>query len=150
MARSIEAPFRREFPISLKGILGDSNGIYVGDIKTLHISMNPVNSADGFIEGKIGRDGLWTTIPFTLTEGKTGAIDISEIEYVRFTVTRVDKLTDLNMFGYQEQSKPDILQVELSQADVDRSTETLSTLKDIKKELKRLNTYMHIITGEEI
>lgn len=149
MARSIEAPFRREFMITSKGVLGGGD-IYVGDIKTLYIGMYPTASAAGVIEGKIGRDGKYTIIPFSLTEGRSGPIDVSGIEFIKFTASIVSEPTDINMFGYYDAVNNEETIIRYNEDEEDRSIITVSLLEDIKEELQKLNLHMSVITGEEI
>ena len=149
MARSIEAPFRREFTITQIGELG-SGDLYVGDIKTLYLSVNPTTSANGVIRGKIGRDGQYFDVPFTLTEGRSGPIDISEVEYITFVASVVNAPTDLNLFGYYDVIDNKHVTVTYNQDEIDRNILKVSLLEDIKEELQKLNLHMSIITGEDL
>ena len=149
MARSLDAPFKREFTITETGILGPGD-IYVGDIKTLYISMNPTSSAKGVIQGKIGRDGKYFDVPFTITEGRSGALDISEVEYIRFVASVVTGQTDLNLFGYYDVIDNKQVTVTYNQDEMDRNILKVSLLEDIKEELQKLNFHMSMITGEDL
>lgn len=150
MARSDKAPFKREFDFNVAGILGGGEGMYVGDIKTIYIDMNPINTATGFIEGKIGRDGKWFKVPYSLDEGRSGAVDVTEVEYIKFVVDTVQESTSINMFGYYDAPQNKEIEITFKEADQNRNIEQLCTIIDIKEELIKLNTYMKIITGEDI
>lgn len=150
MARSLDAPFRREFTFSTSGFLGPKEGIYVGDIKTIYINVEPLGKAEGSIQGKIGRGGDFFNIPFSLKEGLTGAIDVSGVEYIRFRADDVSTETTITIFGYYDPPQKDSFTVQKSKEDKDRDIETLITLCDIRDLLKKIETHMSIITNEDL
>lgn len=148
MSRNPKAPFNREFTVTQTGILGNIEGDYVGDIKTIYIHTSSV-AAEGLIEGKIGRGGKWYSVPFSIVEGLTGAIDISGYEYIRFTATRITQSTDIRILGLFDQVNDELVQIEYKEREQDRSIDSACLLKEIKSELIKLNTYMALITGED-
>ena len=150
MARNEKIPFRREFTATAAGTL--ATDIYVGDIKTIYAVISPTNSINGRILGKVGLKGVYKDIPFTLTEGETGAIDISGVEYIAFVVDSISKDTQITIFGYEDDSRPDVVKMELSSDsnDIRIALDNNESLKSIDKELKKLNKYMSIIVGDEL
>lgn len=148
MARSIEAPFRREYTFSNSGIVTPEGGIYIGDIKTIHIGISPTSAADGLIQGKIGRQGEWFVVPFTIEEGRTGPIDVSHVEYIQLNATKVAQTTTLSLFGYYDLTDDEIIEVKNTTRDFNIAKENLCVLEDIRKELKTMNKHLKEITGE--
>lgn len=148
MARNDKAPFTRSFTITAIGVVADE--IYVGDLKTLYISMNPIASANVAIEGKIGRSGKYFNVAFSLTNGNSGPVDISHVEYIKFTAIEVGATTILNMFAYEDADAPTSVNVYYEDETLNRDVLNTSLLTDIRDELKTLNTYMSVITGEEL
>lgn len=147
--RSIEAPFRREFPITTTGIVGEVD-IYIGDIKTLYVSSISPGSLDVILRGKIGQKGQYVTIPFTMKENRGEAVDVSGIEYLRIEVLKVIKTTTLSIFGYYDQTKEKTATVALSSFDRNINNQIESLLEGIRDQLIILNQHMTIITDEEI
>lgn len=149
MARSIEAPFRREYNITSTGTLGPEEGTYVGDIKTIYVNIEPTNTVKGFIQGKIGREGDWANVPFTLKEGRTGAVDISGVEYIRFVVDVLVIDTYITIFGYYEKDDSGPKEIKFNQVDLEREVTNNVLLCDIKEVLEKIEFHLSIITGEE-
>jgi len=146
MARSDKVPFRREFTLTENSYAGDENGLFVGDILSLHIDINKP-SGMFFVEGKIGRSGSWEQV--ALGNNNEG-IDIRAFEYIRIYVSGVSTSTTITIFGYPDNIIQQEVTVKATDNEVNRSIENNMLLCDIKDELKILNQYMSIITGDEI
>lgn len=149
MSRSNLAPFRREFTATEIGILGEDEGAYVGDIKTLYVNIAPINTAKGYIQGKIGRQGTWFNVPFTLKDGRTGSVDISEVEYIRFVVDVLSEETKITLFGYYDKDAPETVTVAFDQEQLNREMSNASALCEIKDILSDIKEHLRIITGED-
>lgn len=149
MSRSIEAPFRREYNITTIGTVGPEEGTYVGDIKTIYINIDPSNTARGTIQGKIGRSGKWFDIPFSLKEGRTGAIDVSGVEYIKFIADSVIKPTYMIVFGYYEKDAEGPIEITFNEHQLNREVMNTVLLCDIKEVLEKIEFQLKIITGEE-
>ena len=150
MARSDKAPFKREYTIAQVGKLPEE--IYVGDIKTLFLGTNPVGGASGFIEGRVGKSGKWFTVEYNLDKnGISDAIDIRNVEYIRFEALTVSKTTQLAMFGYYDDTNEnDSIFIKRTERELERELHTIELLTDIKEELQKLNIHMSLVTDEEI
>ena len=123
----------------------------MGDIKTLYMSLSPIDSISLLIEGKIGSDGDWFTVDFNLPSGGgADPIDIREVEYIRFQALSVKRVCRLNLFGYYDSETENKVEVYTTGRDLDREVEVAGILHDIRTELRTLNTHMSIITGEEL
>lgn len=150
MARSDKTPFKREYTISSNGVLGNEE-FYVPDIRTLYFTVSPTGGADGLIQGKIGLDGNWVIIPFTVdSDGNSGAIDITPFEYVRFQALSVIKETNINIVGFYSEPNKEKTSIEFAQRELDIMIENNHSLKHIEKQLEILNEYMSIIIGDKI
>jgi hypothetical protein len=148
MARSDKVPFRREFTMTSSGYAGSSDGLFVGDVLSLHIDIDQP-SVTFLLEGKVGRSGDWEKVDLpTGTRHKAG-VDVREFEYVRLEVLNVRKATRVTMFGYENNVRVENQLVTLSNRDYNELCESKFLLEEIKNNLERLNMHMAIITGEE-
>jgi hypothetical protein len=150
--RSDIAPFRREQTMTGSGFFLDQrDGFYVGDIKTLHMDILNGNETSYLLEGKVGRKGEWQTVSGDSLENRHFKnIDISSYEYIRLRLYDVTHSVDIVVFGYTNNPILTELKIKEEQSVLERNTEILCILEDIRDELKKNNIYMSEILGDEI
>lgn len=147
MARSDKVPFRREYTFSEDGILTADQGEFVGDILSLHMSFSRPTSYK--LEGKVSRDGAWNTLSQG-TSLSVDNVDLRPVEYIKLTIVEVDETTSVTLFGYNDDIAKDIIMVTKVGDELDRDIENTNRLTEIRDELRKLNLYMSIITGEDL
>jgi hypothetical protein len=149
MARSDKVQFRREFTLTSNGYAGNSDGFFVGDILSLHVDILNGNISY-LIEGKVGREGEWRTIKSGSNERYIENIDIRAFEYVRVEISKITSSTKIILFGYENNIVQESIISKLEGNELQFALESRDNLEQIVEELKKLNTYMSIITGEDL
>lgn len=150
MARSDKVQFRREFTLTSNGYAGDDAGFFVGDIASLHVDFTTASKISYLITGRVGRTGEWEEIKKGKDEDHLENINIRKYEYFRLEIFNVESSTAVVIFGYESNAPQSDLQVIQSERDFKLLSDSASSLKKIEKELKKLNLYMEIITGDKL
>jgi hypothetical protein len=149
MARSDKVAFRREFTLTTSGYVGDSTGFFVGDIFSLHVDI--LDGATTILaEGKVGREGDWETILTGPTQRHVAPLDIRSYEYVRVQIFKITKTTQVILFGYDAPIVQKQIVTEAGERDFTHILNAVCDIAEIKNELKTLNKYMEIITGDKL
>jgi hypothetical protein len=148
MARNDKVKFRREYTITSDGYLGDSTGLFVGDILSLHIDIVS-NKASIVVEGKIGHTGDWNKIAIMPNAESLMDIDLREYEYVRIHAYNVDTSTKIVLFGYDVPVLQREINVIQSKEDERRNIDNNIVLKEMLEELKKINIHLSLIDEEE-
>lgn len=149
MARSDKVPFRREFAFDSGGFIGPEDGMFVGDILSLHMDFS-VKSISCLLEGKIGKQGIWENIGKDSGTGHYGSVDIRSYEYIRLSVFDVTQPATVVIFGYENNVIQEEINIKYNDRDFMQLCKLTQASEDTRDLLIKLNKYMEIITGEDL
>lgn len=152
MARSDKAPFRRSADVSSDGYFLQSEGFYVGDIRTLHMDLIDSNTNITYVlQGKVGREGVWQEISDAIITAKHFKnLDVSSYEYVRLKLLNVSSTVTVTIFGYEGAAIANEVSIKDSQAAINRDSALLDEVCSIKDEIKKIVIYMEEILGDKV
>ena len=151
MARSDKVKFRREFTILTNDRIGGDQGIFVGDILNLHLSIQRPNNLVFIVEGTIGRTCPWEVLTIDIDSDGHNTIDIKTVEFIRITIADFSAADAslLVLFGFDLDIPPDVQEISFADKELVLQHEIKDLLSDILCALELNNKQLAIITGDE-
>lgn len=148
MARSDKVQFRREFSLSNEGYVGTSEGFFVGDIMSLHVSIID-GTPSHLLQGKVGRKGEWVNICSGDQTRHIPNIDIRQHEYVRLFISSISTEAIVTLFGYEAPVDKDVQAISIEEYHKNNILDQNDLLYSILDELKGIKLHLQCITDEE-
>lgn len=142
----IGTPLRKEYTVVNSDWLTGEDGLEVENTQALHFSAEG-SKPKLLVQARIDNNS-WVTLHVHEKSEHHVTVDVSRWERVRFSSTATGSV--IRMVGYQPTSHDETLTTNMSERDHLIQVESQEILNNIHTELKKLNTYMSIITGENL
>ena len=142
----IGTPSRRQYLVTNSDWLTGSEGIETENTQALHFSSDN-KDPNLLIQGRINNNS-WITLEQEKEDINHILVNVSKWERVRFGSTAIGQ--NIRVIQYEPSIYDGDVSTKQNNRDLLITIENQEILSNIHSELKKLNTYMQIITGEKI